>query len=149
MNFVRDILLAHASLLRRKGDEGYRNRGFHASGIPILQAQLKLVSVEALEPCSHVGYPDSGMSLLPPGRQTRAIVTNAERDCAVRANRGNLDCSSLNPFRDSVLDGIFHHGLQNQAGNLPGPQVVWNIQPNFKTLGKSNLLNVEILLRKL
>ena len=44
-----------------------------------------------------------------------------------------------------MFDGVFHHGLQNQAGNLGGTEFTRNAHAHLKPLRKSHLLDVEIL----
>ena len=58
-------------------------------------------------------------------------------------------CPALNPFGDAVLDGILHHRLQNQAGNLRRVQFTGNTHAHLQAFGKAHLLNVQVLQRKL
>src|SRR5260370_269738 len=89
------------------------------------------------------------MSLLPAHRQARTVVIDAESEHAIGAKRGNPYCAALHSFRDSMFDRVFHHGLQNQAGNLSWKEFPGDIHAELQALGKSHLLNVQILLCEL
>ena len=48
-----------------------------------------------------------------------------------------------------MFDRVLDHGLENQAGNLSGKEFPGDIDTYLKPLGKSHLLNVQILLCEL
>ena len=84
-----------------------------------------------------------------PAGKAGPVVIDADRQRSVRARRRDADCSTLHSARNAVFDRVLDHGLQNQAGNLRGKKFLGNVDAELKTLGKTHLLNVQILLGEL
>src|ERR1700722_73136 len=137
------------SLLAQTGNEWHRQRYFHAARLPIPHAQLKRLSIQALQTRSHIRQPNPVMRLLPPRSQTRTIVINAQLQPAIRPNRRNPDHASLHALRNSMLHRILDHGLQNQIRDLRREKFPRHVHAELQPLGESHFLNIQILLRKL
>ena len=107
------------------------------------------VSIQALQPRSHIGDADSWRRLFPARGQARAVVIDAQREHAVRARCRNPYGSSLHSFCDPMFHRVLHHGLQDQAGHLRGKQFRRHVHADLKSLGESHFLDVQILLSEL
>ena len=80
---------------------------------------LKLIAVEEAESFVHVTDADAtavnlGEAL---GGDAHAVVVNFDEQSAVDAPSAEMDFASFEARREAVLDGIFHHGLKQHAGD--------------------------------
>src|SRR6266550_901304 len=136
---------AHESdLLERNG-----HRYFHAVRIMISQTEVASFSVETLQASARIGDADARVVLVPVSRKTGPVVVYAEGKHPVGTNCRNPNQAAMRALGDSVPDGVLHHKLQDQAGNLGREQLLGHIEMQQQTLGKTHLLDVGIFLQEL
>src|SRR5262249_47863226 len=102
---------------------------FHDNGqssvFGVREFKTKIRSVDLMKPGAHITQTYSFCSTQNVvGSYPRPVVSDLESKQAVKALCFDVDKPSRRARCDRMLDGIFHHRLQNKMGH-PGRQRLW------------------------
>src|SRR5215472_7120107 len=150
---MRKFLLLSAKLLfgHKFGNFGNFNVNLRALSLLTVNIHFELIAVEQAQTFMHVGDSNSPAIDFRKAvrRNAHAVVFNFDIETSIAPPRAQVNMTAFDARSQSVLDGVFHHGLKQHAGNEGVQRAVVNIFEYLKLIrAEARHFNIQIIVDK-
>ena len=115
----------------------------------VLYGEPVAIAVKALQPLPEIRQTDAGGAVFPVCGEGGSVVVHVDGDRSIAPRRRDFDGAARGSLGDAMADRIFDDELQKQTGNQGRKQLIGDVELYLKPLGKSRLLNLELLPQEL